>query len=347
MRKFYSLFLAVIVSVAAFSQDPTAFYPFNGDLNDVGGGDYHITDEGATAVEFVQDETRGAVAYFATDAHAFLPYTADLAIGTGDYSVSFWFKIPTDPVPGSDPSILTNKDWDSGGNPGLLIALDGADGLPGTSHMMTVNFADLESGNRLDWDADDNSAPNPADGEWHHVVVTLDRDATMKVYLDNVLYQSDEAADSKDMTLCPGVADDETLQYPWALYQSPTGTYGQDMPGWIDDLYMFKGKVLTVEEIATLFDAPTPVKKIEIGSTLDFKVYRRAGNMQVEYNLEQASTVALDVYNMLGARVGVVNYGNKASGSHTASFDASHLASGMYIFILNTSSGSAAVKAIK
>ena len=69
--------------------------------------------------------------------------------------------------------------------------------------------------------------------------------------------------------------------------------------------------------------------------------------MQVEYNLEQASTVALDVYNMLGARVGVVNYGNKASGSHTASFDASKLATGMYIFILNTSSGSAAVKAIK
>ena len=155
-----------------------------------------------------------------------------------------------------DPVILGNKDWDRGGNPGIVVALDGADALAG-EHMWTVNFADLGFENRLDWDADDNLAPNIAkDGLWHHVVVTLDRDATMKVYIDNVLYQNDPDTDSKDLTLCPGIADDTTYQYGWAMFQAPTGTYGYDMAGWMDELMLFKGKVLTAEEIGILYNAP-------------------------------------------------------------------------------------------
>ena len=256
MKRYYSLLFTVIVSLAALAQPtPTAYYPLDADLNDASGNNYHATDEGTTAVEFIKDDVRGRVAHFAVDAHAFLPYTADLSIGTGDFSIAFWVKIPNDPIPTDDPVIFTNKDWDSGGNPGLLIALDDAD-VPVASHMLTVNFADIESGERLDWDADDNFASNIADNVWHHMVVTLDRDATMKVYLDNVLYQNDPDLSSRDMTICPGNADDPIYQYGWAMFQSSTGTYGHDMEGWMDEVYLFKGEVLTPEEIGSLFQAP-------------------------------------------------------------------------------------------
>ena len=40
----------------------------------------------------------------------------------------------------------------------------------------------------------------------------------------------------------------------------------------------------------------------------------------------------LSVYNMLGKEVATLVDGNQPSGRHTASFDASHLSSGFYIY---------------
>lgn len=56
----------------------------------------------------------------------------------------------------------------------------------------------------------------------------------------------------------------------------------------------------------------------------------------IQFGLPQRSEVQLAVYDMLGKKVATVFSGTKAAGYHTMSFDASNLASGMYLYRLET-----------
>ena len=124
-------------------------------MNDASGNNLNATDAGTESTEFVTDDERGQVAKFPLAAHAQLPLDPKLNFGTDDFSLAFWIKVDPTIPPTSDPSIISNKDWGSGGNPGFLVALDGADD-PANNHMWTSNIADGTA--RLDWDADNNGA---------------------------------------------------------------------------------------------------------------------------------------------------------------------------------------------
>lgn len=56
----------------------------------------------------------------------------------------------------------------------------------------------------------------------------------------------------------------------------------------------------------------------------------------IQFGLPQRSEVQLAVYDMLGKKVATVFSGTKAAGYHNLSFDASNLASGMYLYRLET-----------
>lgn len=57
---------------------------------------------------------------------------------------------------------------------------------------------------------------------------------------------------------------------------------------------------------------------------------------QISFTLPQASDVSLTVYNVIGQRVAVLANEMLQSGAHTYQFDASNLASGMYLYRLQT-----------
>lgn len=241
------------VNENGFTVDPalgaTVYLPFDGDLLDASGNALNGTDAGTEATTFVEDSQRGTVASFPVAAHVTLPVDPKLDFGTEDFTVSFWVKVDDSVIPTSDPVIIGNKDWNSGGNTGFLVALDGADAVG--SHLWTVNAANA-GGGRLDWDADDNGTPNLVDGAWHFVAVAFDRDATMNVYLDGVLRQTDIAQDSKDLTLAPGDLAPDNL--PFTIMQDATGSYSADFAGFLDDVRVWKGKALSEEEINTVFN---------------------------------------------------------------------------------------------
>ncbi len=53
---------------------------------------------------------------------------------------------------------------------------------------------------------------------------------------------------------------------------------------------------------------------------------------QIQYTLPESEVVRLEVYNLMGQRVAVLADGMQNAGRHTVTFDAAHLASGMYLY---------------
>ncbi len=237
----------------------TVYLPFDGDLLDASGNGLNGTDAGTAATAFVQDAERGMVANFPAEAHVTLPIDPKLDFGTEDFTVSFWIKVDDAAIPTSDPVIIGNKDWGSGGNVGFLVGLDGADDI--ASHRWTVNAAD-GSGARLDWDADDNDTPTLVDNKWHFVTVVFDRGATMNVYLDGELRQTDVAADSKDLTLLSGPLAPADL--PFTIMQDATGAYSADFAARLDDIRIWKGKALSADEITAAYTFTVPEPPVDL-----------------------------------------------------------------------------------
>jgi hypothetical protein len=145
---------------------------------------------------------------------------------TTDFSVLLWVNWTGNP---SDPAFISNKNWDSGGNTGYVLAQ--ADN--GNTWQWNWNVA---GGTRADYDP---AGPVLTDGEWHHLCVTHDRDGYAKFYVDGA-YQ-----DQRDISGSKGAID---TGMPHVLAQDGTTTYGAIYAGLMDDVRIYN-KVLTIEQI--------------------------------------------------------------------------------------------------
>jgi hypothetical protein len=123
-----------------------------------------------------------------------------------DFSVSFWVKTSSDV---DDPSMMSDKDWGSGGNAGFVVAYTGGD--------WKVNIAD-ENGNRVDANGKDIN-----DDKWHHLAVTFDRDANMILYQDGQKVAEEDISSVGDM--------DSGL--PLRIGQDGAGAYSEWFEGMI------------------------------------------------------------------------------------------------------------------
>lgn len=147
-----------------------------------------------------------------------------LNFGTAqDFTVELWVK------PGqnqNDPSILSDKNWGSGGNDGFLIFQNG--------NTWAVNVGD--GSNRLDITAGDITT----DGKWHHIAVSFDRDGLMRLYQDGIQVSTGNLSTAS----IGDIFSDNTIKFG----QDGTGNYGIDWVGEMDDVRIWN-RVLTADEI--------------------------------------------------------------------------------------------------
>ncbi len=136
------------------------------------------------------------------------------------FTIECWVR-PDLPYDG-DPALISNKDWDSGANPGWALSLRGED--------WKFNIAD-QSGLRFDATI---TTPNVNDGFWHHLAVIVDRDKKEFILItDNSVTVpqsliSDEGTALGDINtglpIC--IMQDGTEHYAW----------GFKMPGAVDEV---------------------------------------------------------------------------------------------------------------
>ena len=150
--------------------------------------------------------------------------TATLFGTDQDFTLEVWVK--TDETR-NDPAILSNKNWNSGGNWGFVIAQTNS----------TWKF-------NLDGDGisrhDVNTTGVINDGKWHHLVVTVDRDGDIVTYQDGV--EVGRKADANSV----GSID---AGYPLNIAQDGTGSYGGWFAGSVGEVRVWHS-VRTPSEIA-------------------------------------------------------------------------------------------------
>lgn len=166
-------------------------------------------------------------------------------IGTAtDLAVSMWVKYGSAT---SDPAFFSNKNWNSGGNTGINLAYQPNNGQGG----LDSNFK-ASTGTRADVEPFSGFEP----GNWHHVVLNIDRDATTSVYIDGALFGSN--------TTSAGSLDGA---FNFRLFNDGTGTYsaGAGFSNLMLDEFSAWSRLLTNDEIAFLSSSA-----IAIGLAGDF-----------------------------------------------------------------------------
>ena len=112
-----------------------------------------------------------------------------------------------------DPSIIADKDWVSGFNPGFILSCQ--------TDETTWKYNLGDGANRIDLDG---GAIN--DGEWHHIAVSMDADG------QTFLFQDGEVVASTNETLDGSIISG----FPVAVGQDGTLSYEFHFDGWIDEL---------------------------------------------------------------------------------------------------------------
>ncbi|MFC4993088.1 LamG-like jellyroll fold domain-containing protein [Rubritalea tangerina] len=227
------------------ASDRQLFLPLDGDTTDLSsasndgtlaGSPQYVTHNNGQALEF-QDTA---------SPHQFInlgsPSSLDFGSDT-DFSVAVWVNnsggFSDNRASGGsadDPSIISNKDWNSGVNKGWIIAA-------GANGRWQWNIGDGSS--RVDYDG---PAGEINDGNWHLLVVTHDRDGNATLYYDGAQVAIRDISSIGDINsgLATAIATD--------------GTLGTNWPNWFTgkiDNPMIWNRVISANEVTALFNGET------------------------------------------------------------------------------------------
>lgn len=239
--------------------------PMDNDLSDISGNrfDAMLGELASEKISFITDPQRGRVASFVAGSYAVLPKHNLLRPGLSqDFSLSFWTKLP--PI-GSDPVLFSNSDWDSGGNPGFVLATDGAltytgPGSSGRGWLFKVTGDAGGVSNRMDWRASEMTpqAPPLANDQWHMVTIVFNQTAkSLHVYIDAVEFAK---VPPMDLNILQGPLWDSNNDYPFTIWEDGTGKYNsgggttKNLSGLVDDVRIYN-KALTVAEVNAIYIA--------------------------------------------------------------------------------------------
>ena len=140
-------------------------------------------------------------------------------------------------------------------------------------------------------------------------------------------------------------------------YGGPANEYGEDMKLTRDGGCIIVGRTASfganvwdfyavrtgpVEEPSAATEAPTPPSSFSLSNFPNpFN-----SSTEISYEISRAGKLRLSVFDLLGREVAVLEDGRMAAGSHRDRFDGKDLASGVYIYRLQTAEGARAGKMV-
>lgn len=244
------LFGAIALSLHTFAQVPSyvpttnlsAWYSFSGNTNDESVNNLHLTNSNSTPTNDRFSNVNSAY-LMDGDTTSYMtisnPGNELLDAGTGDFSISVWFKVN---------NTHTNT----------LVHKRRMGGTSGLTNFEGYGFAvrQLSANNTLAFGIEDNN--NNAiqlesgfpvnDGIWHHSVVVRNTSKdSIYMWIDGVLEES-----AKDTLISSASTSEDFYVGKWVNYDN--ATYNYTLEGDIDDIGIWK-EAITACEIQDLYNA--------------------------------------------------------------------------------------------
>ena len=198
-----------------------AYFPLDGDEKDALGKVETVT----TGKLYYSDAYYGKGADM-SDGYITLK---DVAVGTNSFSVALWIK--TNGVP-SDPCIISNKNWNSGGNIGFVLSIRSDE---------DIKFNAGNNGDRMDAGA---GLPLDYKNGWMHVILVVDRDKNkIRLFYD--------FASELDYDIPESLRNVSFDALDLNIGQDGTGHYGAHLAAQLDE-FIITADAFSDEDIAKL-----------------------------------------------------------------------------------------------
>ncbi len=208
------------------------YLKFDGNLNDASGNSLNGVEGGTVSYAPGKVGSQAVAVKTGDGVFNFVSLERRLLLGNDDFSISFWAKLNSW---SGDPGLIGNKDWNSGGNRGFVIATDG-DGR------VQWNYRSI-SGDRKDYDGPGGTFNG---GAWRHVVVTFDRGGFITTFVDG-----QQVTDKAPVAVDDGSASD-TDSLAFNIGQDGTGTYSSALDALIDDVAVWR-RAIGVQEVEAIY----------------------------------------------------------------------------------------------
>jgi surface protein len=172
---------------------------------------------------------------------------------------------------------------------------------------------------------------------------TLTFKAGTPAYLSLAAYASDVDNDASSLAWSFESSEDSVT----AVYDSGKDTltieaHGDYNGGNVDlTCTVSDGELTAAAVIKLTVDPAGSLKELPDGVPTVYALHQNYPNpfnpsTTIVYSLPKAGDVKITLYNIMGQRVGIILNGYKAAGHHEVKFDASHLASGNYFYLLES-----------
>ena len=272
-RYFLILCCAIVfphASNAAIDDDLVALYGFESNLLDSSPSGNANHGVGVNRPGFTSGKVGTALSLTGVQDYMTLdPSLTDLNFGdTGlatavDFSMAMWIR-QDDSV--SDPAVLSNKDWDSGGNIGVNWAVKG-------SGFFDLNITGTTAP-RQDLDGPGESAALNV-GQWNLVVMSVDRTGPTNLYVNGV----------NTGTIAATPSGSFNVGRPWNIGQDGIGNYGVEFTGAVDELAIWR-RAITAVEASQLWNGGLGIDLdgVIVESALKLVIDRDSGAMTIENN---------------------------------------------------------------
>ncbi|MCR5463431.1 MAG: alkaline phosphatase family protein [Bacteroidales bacterium] len=198
-----------------------AYFPLDGDEQDALGKVETVT----TGKLYYSDAYYGKGADM-SDGYITIKNTS---VGTNSFSVALWIK--TNGVP-SDPCIISNKNWNSGGNAGFVLSIRSDE---------DIKFNAGNNGDRMDAGA---GLPLDYKAGWMHVILVVDRDKNkIRLFYD--------FASELDYDIPESLRKVSFDALDLNIGQDGTGHYGAHLAAQLDE-FIITADALSDEDVAKL-----------------------------------------------------------------------------------------------
>tara|TARA_Y100001935_G_scaffold254275_1_gene262785 strand:- start:58436 stop:60643 length:2208 start_codon:yes stop_codon:yes gene_type:complete len=296
-----------------------ASYPFTGGslLDEVGEKVAQATDVISAADRF--GEEGNAVSFNGASSFINFGNSEDFQFGTGEFSFALWMKadeIQNSFVFGKRAGAASNfTQWS------LTLSQAGAGTDNGSDLLMATRDSNQNSFGIVAYDML---------GEWHHVAYTHNPTSGGKLYVDGELYQTMQLS-------AFGNLDVETNNLVAGYIEGENSNYFR---GLLDDITIYNYEISEslIDSLFGDYEPNTGVSnEMNTDSPDEFVLKQNYPNpfnpsTNIHFDLPKSSVVNLEVYDLMGKRVATLVNERMGAGSHMVTFNASGLASGIYLY---------------